>query len=179
MERRDAIRTIAVGVWGMVLLPGCDSGSPRETENGAGLLELDRTQANNLEAVVDTFLPATSTKGAVELRVHHFINRLIANCYPQPYIKEFIGYLDWIEQQAERAEGKSFFELRPDTRENILIGMDDEEQPDAQKAFQELKEYCILGYTTSEYYLTHFTNYEMAPGGYEGCIPVPSGEFLI
>jgi hypothetical protein len=179
MERRDAIRSIALGVWGMVLLPGCDSGDTRESEKSGKLLAIDDIQANNLEAVVDTFLPATSTKGAVELQVDQFISRLIANCYPDAYIKEFIGYLDTVELWSERAEGRSFFLLGRNEREQILENMNDEEEPEAQKAFWELKEYCILGFTTSEYYLTQFTKYEMAPGVYEGCIPVPSGDFLI
>lgn len=179
MERRDALKSIALGVWGLVLLPGCDAGDTNETLDSSGLLELDQTQSKNLEAIVDTFLPTTSTKGGVELQVHQFINRLVANCYPQDYINEFVGYLDEVESRSLSTGNQHFFSLGQDEREGVLLSMDDEEQPDAHKAFQEMKEYCILGYTTSEYYLTQFTNYEMAPGHYEGCIPVPSGDFLI
>ncbi|WP_114752143.1 gluconate 2-dehydrogenase subunit 3 family protein [Pleomorphovibrio marinus] len=176
MERRDALRTMALSVWGLVLLPGCEPGTQDgEAEKPHKLLDLDQIQGQNLESIVDTFLPETDTKGAVELQVHHFINRLIANCYSEQDVSEFVGYLNMVEDMSRKEKENSFHTLSRTNREQILTLMDDKNQPEQQRAYQELKEYCILGYTTSEYYLTNFTNYEMAPGGYQGCVPVQAG----
>lgn len=170
---------MAISVWAMVLLPGCGTELNENNETTYLLLPLDSTQKNNLESLVNTIIPKTETLGAVELEVQDFIDRLLANCYEESFQNDFIKGLDKLENTAQSSHHKSFFNCEKVERENLLLTMDNEEMPEEKQFFDLSKELTILGYTTSEYFLTNFTNYQMVPGDYDGCLPVPNEPFKI
>jgi hypothetical protein len=179
MNRRDALKGMAISVWGLMVVPGCGPGqdSATPTEDEFRWLPLNGTQKKNLESIVDTFIPKTDTLGAVELDVHRFIDRLLANCYEEKIQNTFISGLDHMENLASDQHNKSFYKCSRDDREALLLAMESDEQ--VKQYFDQAKDLTILGYTTSEYYLTHFTSYDMAPGGYEGCLPIPDQPFKV
>ncbi|MFC4871725.1 gluconate 2-dehydrogenase subunit 3 family protein [Negadavirga shengliensis] len=181
MNRRDALKSMAISVWGMMVVPGCGPGqeSSISTEDEFRWLPLNSTQKKNLESMVDTFIPKTDTLGAVELDVHRFIDRLLANCYEEEIQNSFIAGLDHLENLASDPHNKSFYKCSRKERETILLTMESDEEEEIKQFFDQAKELTILGFTTSEYYLTHFTSYDMAPGGYEGCLPVPDRPFKV
>lgn len=179
MDRRTALKSLAITVWGMMVLPGCNPDEIQETELLYKSLPLDETQRNNLRLMVDTFLPETDSKGGVELSVHEFVNKLLANCYEEEIQKSFLDGLNILENKSQELAQVSFGKNSSSQREAILMQMDDEEKIEEKAFFDLSKELVILGYTSSEYFLTNFTNYEMIPGGYDGCVPVPDEPFKI
>lgn len=173
------MKSLAITVWGMMALPGCRPG-----EDGEGIalvrsLPLSDQQKLCLEKMVDTFLPDTDTLGAVQLNIHRFLDKLIANCYPEEEQKSFINGLDILEGKAQDLFSKSFGSLENLQRESVLLGLDNEENAEEKAFFDFSKEQVILAYTSSEYFLTNFTNYEMIPGGYDGCVDVPEVPFKV
>jgi hypothetical protein len=128
---------------------------------------------------VDTLLPKTETLGAVDLNIHTFIDRILANCHEQEDQQKFMASLDLVEKRTQETFDNSYSEADKTMREQILMGFDQEEKVAEKEFFDQLKELTILGYTTSKYFLTNFTNYEMIPGGYDGCVPVPNEPFKI
>ncbi len=171
MDRRDALKSMALSVWGMMVLPAC--GPQDISKPDYRLLPLDNIQENNLEALVETIIPKSDTPGAADLKVHEFINRLLANCHEEEDQMQFMYGLDLLEERSQAQMGKSFHKLDQEGRETLFLTMDNDQADDQRQFFNETKDMCILGYTTSEHFLTQFTKYEMVPGGYEGCIPVP------
>lgn len=179
MDRRTALKSLAITVWGMMVLPGCSPDENQEMELLYKSLPLDKTQENNLKILVDTFLPETDSKGGVELGVHEFVNKLLANCYEEDIQLSFVEGLNILENSAQEKYGLSFEANGSSEREVLLAGLDDEEKIEEKAFFDLAKELIILGYTSSEYFLTNFTNFEMIPGGYDGCVPVPEQPFKI
>ncbi|WP_194774809.1 gluconate 2-dehydrogenase subunit 3 family protein [Pararhodonellum marinum] len=179
MDRRTALKSIAISVWGMVLLPGCSPEEEAKIESRYKRLSLTNTQKQNLESLTDTFIPKTDTLGALDLQLPQFLDRILANCYDESVQEGFVAGLMLLESRAIENHQTSFFQLAAPERASILTQMDDEEI-ETEKAFYDLsKELVILGYTNSEYFLTNFTNYQMVPGGFDGCVPVPTEPFKI
>lgn len=180
MDRRTVLRSLAITVWGMVLLPGCDM-DLNKVQSGGLIKSLPFTaqQKKNLEKLVDTFLPKTETLGAADLQIHHFLDKLIANCYPVETQELFMSGMGILEDKAMKAFGESFFDVDQIQRESILMELDNEDDELEKNFYDFVKEQVVNAYTTSEYFLTNFTNYDMVPGGYDGCVTIPEETFKI
>ncbi|PSL07746.1 gluconate 2-dehydrogenase subunit 3-like protein [Cecembia rubra] len=173
------MKSLAITVWGMMAFPGCKPGEIMDENVLVKSLPLTEKQRLNLEKMVDTFLPETDTLGAVQLNIHRFLDKLIANCYPEEEQKLFVNGLDLLEGIAQDTFLKSFDSLGISDRENILLGLDNEDADEGKSFFDFSKEQVILAFTSSEYFLTNYTNYEMIPGGYDGCVDVPEVPFKV
>jgi hypothetical protein len=179
MDRRTMMKSLAITVWGMMALPACSPEGEVVSESLVKSLPLSPQQKLNLEKLVDTFLPESGTKGAVSLNVHHFLDKLLANCFPEDQQTFFVKGLAILENKAEQIYASSFSSLGTLEREAVLGEIDDEDFPEEKQFFDFAKEQTILAYTSSEYFLTNFTNYEMIPGNYDGCVDVPEIPYKI
>lgn len=163
----------------MMALPACSPEGEVVRESLVKSLPLNPQQKLNLEKLVDTFLPESDTKGAVSLNVHQFLDKLLANCFPEDQQASFVKGLDMLENIAEQIYTSSFSSLGNMEREAVLMEFDDENFPEGKEFFDFAKEQVILAFTSSEYFLTNFTNYEMIPGDYDGCVDVPEVPYKI
>ena len=170
---------MAITAWGLMLIPACGPNGEKLTSDEVNVLPLDNLQKENLKSLVDALIPKTDTLGAVELNIHNFIDKILANCYESEVQKQFVTTLGILENKSQERFKKSFYKCGQLEREEMLLSMDNEKIPIEKEFFDLSKELVILGFTTSEYYLTNFTNYEMVPGGYDGCVPVPNEPFKI
>lgn len=170
---------MAISIWGMMLLPGCGTGLSENGLPDVKLLPLDALQKANLQSLVDTLIPKTDTLGAVELEVHGFVDRILANCHEIEEQNNFIQGLSKLESKSQMMYKTSYKDLEKPEREFLLICLDNEELEADKEFFDLAKELTVLGFTTSEYFLTNFTNYQMVPGGYDGCVAVPNAPFKI
>jgi hypothetical protein len=178
MNRRIAIRNVALTIGGLVLLPACEA-----------VLFLSSRQEELLAGIVDTIIPATDTLGAKDLNVDAFVKKVVEDCYEKQVQDNFARGLDRVDKLAKEGYGKSFLVLEPAQRLELLAHleqaekeeqkakreqMEPGEQPEEKPFFLLVKELTILGYTSSEYVQTNFLNYNMVPGHYYGCVPVSS-----
>ncbi|MDX5477159.1 MAG: gluconate 2-dehydrogenase subunit 3 family protein, partial [Cyclobacteriaceae bacterium] len=102
-----------------------------------------------------------------------------ANCYPVETQELFMSGMGILEDKAMKAFGESFFDVDQMQRESILMELDNEDDELEKNFYDFVKEQVVNAYTTSEYFLTNFTNYDMVPGGYDGCVTVPEEPFKI
>ncbi|MCE7065477.1 gluconate 2-dehydrogenase subunit 3 family protein [Dyadobacter sp. CY326] len=173
MERRVALKSMAVAMGAMAGLPAWASGWSKSSLGKGTLLAAD--QAKILSAMVETIIPKTDTPGAGELGVGAFVQKMVTDCYDskaQAGLKSGVSNLD--EQSIQRF-GKSFADAGKEQRLQILQEID--KGSDAgQKAFLGMvKNLTIQGYMSSEYVMTNLTHYEMIPARYHGCVPVKKG----
>ncbi len=164
MERRIALKSLVTVAGSLMVLPACDL-------IHRGPLDLSGKQEKLLAELVETIIPATDTLGGKDLQLPMLIQKIVADCY-EPAVKEsFVAGLDHLQQMAKEIYGKSFVACGATHRTQLLLQMEQSEEA-SQKDFYELvKELTILGYTTSEYVLTNFTDFSMAPGHFYGCVP--------
>lgn len=163
MNRRVALRNLTLAAGGLMLLPACSAGR-----------FLSSRQDRLLTDIVDTIIPTTDTLGAKDLNVPTFVQKVVTDCYEKEVQEAFLRGLDTVTRLAKQSHRKSFSALAPAQRLELLSQMEEAEEEEQQNFLKLVKELTILGYTSSEYVLTNFSNYKMVPGHYYGCVPVPA-----
>ncbi len=170
MQRRVALKNMAAAV-GLMSLPAWASGWNKTTVAAASTA-LSPSQEALLAEIVETIIPATDTPGAKELGIHQFVQKMVADCFEKKVQEGFIRGLSQVEETAKKNGGSSFAALDKTGRTELLKGL--EAGGGEGKEFYDLvKGLTIRGYLTSEYVMTNLTHYEMMPGRYHGCVPVP------
>lgn len=187
MNRRDAIRNVAI-LMGTALsastlaaLEGCTSSGPKNYT-----LQTPETKAL-LAEIAETIIPETSTPGAKAAKVEDFILVMVGDCYDEKAQKVFTDGLDTLTAESKkRFSNKSFMEITPEQRTELLTAIDkerveynkrkDKKPEDPAHYFQYLKELTLLGYFTSEPGATKALRYVAVPGRYDGCVPYKKGD---
>lgn len=172
MERREALKSMAFAVWGLILLPGCNVGGSTEVIQEGSPLSLNSTQSHALKYAVDTIIPTTDTPGAVDLDVHRFVEKILAHCYEPEVREDFIKGLNVLQEKSQKEFKKEFQEVSKDERIKILESLENSEDEIPETFFSLIKELTILGYSTTEYVMKNLTNYTMTPGHFYGCVPL-------
>ncbi|WP_224996734.1 gluconate 2-dehydrogenase subunit 3 family protein [Cesiribacter sp. SM1] len=174
MNRRIALKNMALVAAGLLVLPGCDTSGWKETAVQATDPLLSAKQEGLLAEIVETLIPTTDTPGAKELKVHAYVHKMVADCFEVDAQEVLIKGLDTTEQLADKKYNKAFAAASMEEKTAILEQMSKSDEA-TQKDFYELvKGLTIRGYMTSEYVMTNITKYEMVPGRYHGCVPVQS-----
>jgi Gluconate 2-dehydrogenase subunit 3 len=170
MERRKAIKGIALSLGSLVSLPAWASGWNPSTI-GTSLSTTIGGEAL-LAELVETIIPTTNTLGAKGLGVHQFIQKMITDCYDKKAQADFEKNLANIDPLSIKAFGKPFSEGDAPQRMEVLKSLAQSEDKGSKDFYRTLRGLTIQGYTSSEYYMTKFTDYEMAPARFYGCVPV-------
>ena len=182
MKRRIALKNMTLAAGGLLMLPAWARGWSRDSVSFSPFLT--PPQQDRLAALVDTIIPATDTPGAKDLEVHLFVQKMVTDCYEAEVQEDLAKGLETIEAMAQQSHGSSFSACNRIAREALLLRLEDPlntelpletpAAPDTQPPdfFALVKELTIRGYMTSEYVMTHHTDYTMAPGHFYGCVPV-------
>lgn len=118
--------------------------------------------------IADVIIPTTSTPGAKAAGAHHFIIRVIRDCYQQKDQEEFYAGVNRIAQKAKSQFNKEFADLT-DTQKKQLV----QDAADHDKAFfGHMKSLTVTGYFTSEIGATQALDYLPIPGRFEGSYPL-------
>lgn len=183
MQRRSALKNVAVTISGLISLPAWASGWTPESIGSVSTAAID--DETLLGDIVETFIPETTTApagmperpgvdapGAKSLKVHQFVMRMVRDCYDEPAQTTLQRGLVLTEATAQQTVGKAFAACDTPQRIAVLTALTASTDP-AGKAFVDLvKRLTIQGYTNSEYYLVNVAKFNMAPGFYHGCVPV-------
>lgn len=146
------------------------------------------TTYQNLVAVVDTMLPATSTPGAVEIGVPAFMDLVVGKyTEEEDRLKMMNGFESWLTTVQNNA-GNPYHALPAEEQLKLLNALDQEAiataeslegkilSEDEMKALQpwwlDMKALAINGYFASEKIGTEVLAYDPVPGPYQGCIPL-------
>lgn len=169
MQRRVALKSLAVVVAGIVFLPGCDLSYKSSGE--VVQFYLSPSQDQLLSSIVETFIPATDTPGAKELRVQDYVKIMVTDCHEPEVQKIFFEGLDMVGVLAKEKFGKEYSSLSISRQSDILKTMESGTQTD-KDFYTLLKGLTIQGYMSSEYVMKEHRGYQMIPGYFHGCVPV-------
>lgn len=141
MDRREAVKSLAFLIGGALsattiatLFDSCT----QPGKNSANLFSADHEKL--IAEIADTILPTTKmSPGAKEADVAPFIALMIRDCYPEDAQKAFVKGLDDVESRAKKEYGKSFIDMNPTERADLLTKVKDETIA-AQKAEKEANE---------------------------------------
>lgn len=137
-----------------------------------------------ITAVADTIIPRTDTPGAVEAGVPRSFATMLDTWASATRRADLIEALNRIDKLAQQQRGRSFAELAPDERHELLAAHDVMAlQPAPNNAsifspqfvdpgYAKLKELIVVLFYLSETALTHELVYEHSPGTWRPSVPV-------
>lgn len=172
MERRIALKQIALATGGLLTLPAWANAWTQASVRPSYAL-LEPTQAQTLAELVDTLIPASETLGAKALGVPDFVQKMVADCYEAPVQQSVKAGLNTVEAIATQQFKQPFVTCDATQRMEVLKQMETSPEASRKEFYSLVKNLTIQGYTTSEYVMTKFLHYNMAPGHFYGCVPAP------
>jgi hypothetical protein len=178
MNRRIALRHLALISGGLALIPSCDFSSD-DILAAYDKLKVTASQKNLLGDISNTIIPAGEIKGALDLEVPDFILVMINDCYTSEnqalFTQGFAAFPDYVKTNT----GSKFEKLDTKKKEEIIqagskLEAGDTEEGLANKAISYFlnttKRFTIQGYMASEYIQTEVIPYSLIPGEYNGAV---------
>jgi hypothetical protein len=179
MNRRHALRHIALISGGLALIPSCDF-SKEDILAAYENLKITATQKALIASISDSIIPAGEIKGALDLAVPDFILVMVNDCFTKENQEKFTAGLEAFPDYAEKTTGKKFADLSGKEKETFLLqGLavtGDENTPEGKVLTQvgyflsSIKRFTIQGYMASEYIQTEIIPYSLIPGEYNGAV---------
>ncbi|MFT4032153.1 MAG: gluconate 2-dehydrogenase subunit 3 family protein [Siphonobacter sp.] len=170
MKRRIVLRNLAAAAGGMMVLPSWANGWNQETLAQARFLTTPQEEI--LAEITEVIIPATDTPGAKSLGVAVYIQKIVKDCMDTKSQESLTNGLALAEKAAQQSYGKTYTSLSGDQKMEILKQMSQSADQAARDFAALVKSLTIRGYTTSEYYMTNVSHYQLVPGHYFGCVPV-------
>ncbi|MDG1277058.1 MAG: gluconate 2-dehydrogenase subunit 3 family protein [Algoriphagus sp.] len=178
MNRRIALRHLALISGGLALIPSCDFSSD-DILAAYDKLKVTASQKTLLGDISNTIIPAGEIKGALDLEVPDFILVMINDCYTAEnqalFTKGFAAFPDYVKKTG----GSNFEKLDTKKKEEIIqagtkLEGGETEEGQTNKAISYFlnttKRFTIQGYMASEYIQTEVIPYSLIPGEYNGAV---------
>jgi hypothetical protein len=137
-----------------------------------------------LDEVAETIFPKTSTPGAKDAKVGHYMTVMVNDCYDKKDQDAFHAGMKSLNEACNKMHGHDFMKAEPAHRKELLVALDKEraeyqktkKKEDPNHYFQAFKQLTIMGYFTSKEGREGATNYQPVPGKYQGDIPYKKGD---
>ncbi|MBL4676885.1 MAG: gluconate 2-dehydrogenase subunit 3 family protein [Mucilaginibacter sp.] len=178
MNRRAAIRNMALIMGSAVVLPSCLHDDKGKAVVELKHLKIDADQEKLVNSLTETILPKTDTPGAAELGINLFVFKMLDDCTSKEQQADFITGLGGFADEAKKQMGKSFADGTDKERTAFVTQMEqhskDKNYKDNAKSmafYQMVKGQTIFGYTTSKFFMTKQVVYELVPGRYNAMYP--------
>jgi hypothetical protein len=173
INRRTAIRQLAIISAGAALLPSCLHPHAKPSVSLKNFT-VTGDQEKMLEELTATLIPTDTTPGAREVSAHLFTLMMIDECSPKTDQEKFMKGLAAFDDASKAASGKSFTDAAPTQREALLSAIELKKLPGEELNFfySATKKLTILSWTSSPFFLTKVQVYELVPGRFHGCVPV-------
>lgn len=178
MNRRHALRHIALISGGLALIPSCDFGK-EDILAAYDKLQITPSLKKLLASISDTIIPAGEIKGALDLEVHDFILVMVNDCFNEENQKKFSQGLQSFSSYLKESGGKTFDQLTTKEKEAMVLETaqlkgDDSEEGRKKESIayfvNTAKRFTIQGYMASEYIQTEVVPYSLIPGEYNGAV---------
>lgn len=175
MNRRSAIKNLAIVAGGILILPSCLQDQKKgKASIKLNKLDLDIDQENLLAEIAETIIPETNTPGAKSLKLHLFVMKMVDDCYEKEDQEKFVKGLKSLVESADEKYNKPFSTLSTKEKQELLLTIENskDEKENTVHFYKIMKYRTIQGYMNSKYVMTNLVKYELVPGRYNGYFPI-------
>lgn len=180
MQRREALKSLAILTGGAVLIPSCNF-EKEDILAAYSNLQITPTLQTLLGQIADTIIPPAQLKGASDLAVQDFILVMVNDCLDKDQQTEFTKGLQEFNAFSKKTGGANFSKLEPATKEKVVTeGLaipeetSDENLKSVHRFLATTKRFTIQGFMMSEYIMTEVKPYSLIPGKYNGEVLISS-----
>ena len=176
MKRRNTLKYLILGTGGSLIIPATLFTSCQS--NDYQPLFFSKKNLVLLNEIGETILPETEdSPGAKALKVAHFMDVYVADCYPPQQQQLVQTGLITFQKECEEKNGQAFLKMSDESKKNWLEEIDKQAKAnEAPHYFSLLKNLVVLGYFTSKEGATKALRYIPIPGKFEGNYPFQQGE---
>jgi len=178
MNRREAVRTTAVFVGGLLLTSnGLVLACAREPEQRLAGRVLTADDQALMEAIADTLLPTTAASpGARVAAAGAEINLLLTDCCEPDAQVRVVNGLKEFRETCHANYDREFTALTPAQREQLLRAIDATAVRAKGHYFELVRELAERTYFSSEIGMTRARRWTLEPGRWVGCVPLKPGQ---
>ncbi|WP_426668102.1 gluconate 2-dehydrogenase subunit 3 family protein [Mucilaginibacter sp. McL0603] len=172
MDRRTAIRNLAIVIGGAVLLPACTKHNPIAHFKH---FDIDLDQQTLITDMAETVIPKTNTPGATDLNLYGFIMKMMDDCTKKEDQQTFLKGMREFNTVPQKLFKKDFAACTKQQKEEVLKSFEKKDNgysKDLLSFYNTVKGLTVFGYTESKYFLTKEVVYELIPGRYNAYFPV-------
>lgn len=167
MQRREAAKSLLMGIGGMIMMPDWVHAWNGKTIGNSTTFTAYEDAL--LSEIVDTIIPETKTIGAKRLEVHKLIQRIVTDCQGPEAVAKLKAGLAQMDEIIEKKEGAKLGKLSPAFKLGALKAIENGADNLAKKTLNDLRGMTISGFTKSEYFMTEVLKFEFVPGRFIGC----------
>lgn len=177
MDRRLALKQLAMLTGGAILIPSCDFSQESVLEAYQNL-NVNASDQHALKGVLNVLFPGIHLKKAEELDLHEFVLVMANDCLSEEDQQSFVKGLKQLDGYSKKAFGKTFGQMEAEEgaeafKNALSADEGNSKTPDTIRDFlATTKRFGLQGYLTSSYYMTEIMPYNMIPGGYKGSVPI-------
>lgn len=172
MNRRIALKHLALVTGGMALIPSCDFSSD-DIIAAYEKLQIKASEKDLLGSISNTIIPAGEIKGALDIEVPDFILVMVNDCMNSEQQQKFLTGLRAFPDYVKNQTGSAFSKLSDNGREEVIkegLKAQGEENQATSFFLNTAKRLTIQGYMASEYIQTEVIPYSLIPGTYDGAV---------
>ncbi len=171
MNRRQVLQNMALASAATFFLPGCSEKNVMDLLVN-GQLQLDDKHSRYLSAISEAFLPVRGISENID-SASSFIMTMVNDTYAPEDILKFASGFQNYKQVMKDVKAKI---LKVDTANmvaRVTALLESEEiDPDLGYFIHTTKQLSIRNFTSSEYFLVNYEEYQMIPPTYEACVDV-------
>ncbi|HVV54153.1 MAG TPA: gluconate 2-dehydrogenase subunit 3 family protein [Mucilaginibacter sp.] len=172
MDRRTALKNLALVISSAALLPRCTEHKPVAHFSN---FDVSLDQQDLITDMAETIIPKTSTPGAKDLNLYDFVMLMLNDCSKKDDQKAFFKGLDEFNSLTQKTYGKAFADCTQKQKVDLLKSFEKKDNgysKDLNAFFNTVKGLTVFGYTESKYFMTKEIVYELVPGRYNAWFPV-------
>lgn len=171
MKRRDAIKTLMLASGGMLTLPAWAISWKADVMASYNTAFTDY-ELSIISAIVDTVIPSNGEIGGLSVGVDQFLAGLISRCYEKEFRGTIRANLYDLDDTAKNKYGTSFSVCAKKDKEELFLGMSNNNDKSDEDFFDFMKSEIIRGFETSEEVMMNYHGFVLMPGFYDGNVDV-------
>lgn len=170
MKRRQVIKNIVLASSGMVLLPTCRFEQLPTFQN----FSVETDDLELLSWLTDSMLPKGELEISTPETTVQFLLTMLDDCYDQPDIQQYMTGMKLFVQFIRDEYRTSFRNLNQEQAVLLFAKVTNSDVlPDSLPYFlSTTKRLTVQHFTSSEYFLKNYMDFEFVPGRYLGCVRV-------
>jgi len=173
MDRRSAMKQLAILTGGAVMMPACDF-SEESILQAYQNLNITQSDKVLLTKVTNTIFPGTTLKKAEELMIQDFVLVMSNDCLGAAQQAAFVNGLKNWDNFSKENFGTVFSKMDQKEAEDAFVktmameGTNESPTGQARQFLGTTKRFALQGYLNSEYFMTEIKPYELVPARFYG-----------
>ena len=185
MDRRLAIKQLAILTGGAAMLPACDFGDESILQ-AYQHLNITATDKTLLTKVTNTIFPGIQLKSAGDIRLEDFVLVMSNDCLDDNQQAAFVKGLKHFDAFSQNHFGRKFTKMNQEEAEGAFsesMNMETADKKEEIGAIRQFlgttKRFALQGYLNSEYFMTEIKPYELVPARFIGSKKIESSPKLL